>query len=71
MAESGGCGMWAPHCLAPLAVGTGSGAQTLQLWFMGLVALQQVGSFWTRDRTYVPCIVRQIRNHWTTREVQV
>ena len=26
-------------------------------------------SFWTRDRTHVPCIGRCILNHWTTREV--
>ena len=25
----------------------------------------------TRDRTHVPCIVRQILYHWTTREVTV
>ena len=25
-------------------------------------------SFLTRDKTYVPCIARQILNHWTTRE---
>ena len=30
---------------------------------------QHVGSSWTRDRTCVPCIGRQILNHWTTREV--
>ena len=23
----------------------------------------------TRDRTYVPCVVRQILYHWTTRKV--
>ena len=40
-----------------------------QLWNMGLVALQHVGSPWTRDRTYVPCFGRRILNHWTTREV--
>ena len=26
-------------------------------------------SSWTRDWTFIPCIVRQILNHWTTREV--
>ena len=26
-------------------------------------------SFLTRDRTHVPCIGRQIPNHWTTKEV--
>ena len=39
------------------------------LWHMGLNALRHVGSSWTRDQTYVPCIGRQIPNHWTTREV--
>ena len=29
----------------------------------GLVALQQLGSSWTRDRTCVPCIGRQILIH--------
>ena len=26
-------------------------------------------SCWTRDQTHVPCVSRQILNHWTTREV--
>ena len=33
---------------------------------MGIVALQYVASFRTRDGTRVPCIGRQILNHWTT-----
>ena len=33
---------------------------------MGLVALQYVGSFQTRDGTRISCIGRQILNHWTT-----
>ena len=28
-----------------------------------------VESSWTRDQTHVPCIGRQILNHWTTRKV--
>ena len=36
---------------------------------MGLVAPRHMGSSWTRDQTYVPCIGRQILNHCTTREV--
>ena len=32
----------------------------------GLVAVQHVGLSWTRDRTLVPCIGRQILNHCTT-----
>ena len=35
---------------------------------MGLVALRHVGSSRTRARTHVPCIVRRILNHCTTRE---
>ena len=34
-----------------------------------LVALQYVGSSWTRDPNCAPCVGRQILNHWTTREV--
>ena len=26
-------------------------------------------SSWTRDQTHVPCIARQVLNHWTSREV--
>ena len=36
---------------------------------VGSVALRHVGSSWTRVRTHVPCIGRQILNPWTTREV--
>ena len=35
---------------------------------MGLVGLRHVGSFRTRDRTRVPCIIRWIPHHWGTRE---
>ena len=34
-----------------------------------LVAPRHVKSSWTRNRTRVPCIGRQILNHWTIREV--
>ena len=37
---------------------------------MGLVALQHVGSSWTRARTRVPCIGRWILNDCATRETQ-
>ena len=50
----------------------GSGVQGLQqLWCVALVALQQMESSQTRDRTWIPCIGRRILNHWTTREVLV
>ena len=35
---------------------------------MGFIALQHVESPWTRVRTCVPCIDRQILSHWTTRD---
>ena len=35
----------------------------------GLVARRHVESSQARDRTYVPCIGRQILIHWATREV--
>ena len=45
------------------------GTRAQVLWLTGLVALQHVGSSQTRHRTRVPCIGRQILNHWATREV--
>ena len=59
------CGAWAPHCCGFSCCRTW--AQSL--WLTGLVALRPVWSSWTRDRTCVPCIGRQILNHWTIREV--
>ena len=40
-----------------------------QLWCMGLVAPQHVGSSRTRAPTRVPCIGRRILNHCATSEV--
>ena len=40
------------------------------LWHMGLDVLQCGDSSQTRNGTCVPCIGRQIRNHWTTEEIQ-
>ena len=42
------------------------GWRAQQLWFVGLVALQHVGSSQTRDRTCDPCIGRQTPNHCAT-----
>ena len=36
---------------------------------LGLVVPQHVGSSRTRDRTYVPCIGRQILNYWITSKI--
>ena len=53
-----------------LVGGTGSRVHGLQQsWHTGLVALQQLASPLTRDRTCVSCIGRRILNHWTTRKV--
>ena len=35
---------------------------------MGFLALKHVGSSWSRDQTGVPCIARQILNHWIMTE---
>ena len=54
------CGAWTQQlCFL------GSRAQNQELWHTGLVAPQHVGSSWTKDQTCVPCIGRQILNHWT------
>ena len=45
------------------------GAQAQRLWRSGTVAPQHVGSQFSGDQTHVPCIARQVLNHWTTREV--
>ena len=48
----------------------GSGALRLQqLSSTVSVALQHTGSSWTRDQKHVPCIDRQVLNHWITREI--
>ena len=47
---------------------SGSRAPARQLGCTRLVASRHVGSSKTRDRTGVPCVARQILNHWTTRE---
>ena len=40
-----------------------------QLWLEGLVAPQHMKSYRAMDHISVPCIDRQILNHWTAREV--
>ena len=48
---------------------TGSRVHRLQqLQPINLVVPWHVVSSWSRDQTGVPCIARQILNHWTTRE---
>ena len=58
------CGSWAQQLWLK-----GSRAQAQQLWRMGLVVPQHVGSSQIGDRTHVPCIGKWVINHCTTREV--
>ena len=72
------CGNWGPLFIAlrgPLTIAASLVAehrlQTLRLsnlWLTGLVTPWHVGSSQTRAQTHVPCISRQILNHWATRE---
>ena len=57
------CSTWAQQwwCM-------GCRAQGQQLWDTGLIAPWHVGSSQTRNQTGVPCIARQILDHWTTGE---
>ena len=45
------------------------GVQASQLWCTGC-CFATCGTFPDQGRTWVPCIGRQILNHWTTKEVQ-
>ena len=64
------CGEWAAHRGAPLVAGHRLRVRGLQgLWHVGSVALWHVESSHTKDQTCVPCIGREIPNHWTPREV--
>ena len=54
--------------LAGLGLCYCSRARAQYLWSTSLVVAQHVGSSWTRDRTHVLYIGRQILKHWTTRE---
>ena len=53
------CGAWALGARASVVVAHG----------LSCSAACGIRNSWTRDRTHVPCIGRQIRNHCTTREV--
>ena len=66
------CGAWASHCSGFFCCRAWAlECASSVVWNTGLVALWHVGSSWTRDQPYVPCIGRDILNHWTTREVLV
>ena len=46
------------------------GHRLQEMGLVGLVVPGRVGSFQTWDQTGVPCIVRWIRNHWPTSDLQ-
>ena len=64
------CGVWASYCrgFSPCRA-QALRVQTQKLWCIGWLSSRHVGSSCTRDQTCVPCIGRQIPNHWTTREI--
>ena len=56
-----------------MACGSSLHHVALSLWCMdsvvvGLVLPKRVGSSWTRDGPFIPCIARRILKHWTTSE---
>ena len=64
------CGVWASHAVAapPWSAAPGTGLSSCRAWarclrFMGLAAPQHVGSSWTRDQTWVPCVGQRSLNH--------
>ena len=72
--HSSGLSRWGAQALGVWASGVaayGLCSAGSELWCTGLAASQHVGSSRTRDRTGVPCIARQILNHWTTREAPI
>jgi len=67
------CRVWASHCggfpcCREQAVGTWA-AVIAALGLTGIVVPRHVGSSRIRNQTHVPCIGRQILNHWTTRDI--
>ena len=61
------CDVRASHCSGFSSCGAWAlgitGFSSSNSW--GLLAPRHVESSWTRDQTCVPCIDRQIFNHWT------
>ena len=60
---------WLPTAVAAAVEEHRLSAQAQQLWHVGIVALQRVGSSQSRDRTHVPCTGRRNLIHCATREV--
>ena len=64
------CSAWVSHCGGFSRYGVRAvDTRAPSLWCTGLAALRHVGSSQTRGQTHVPSTGRQIRIHWTTREV--
>ena len=71
------CGFFCYRAQAPgvrasaaVAHGLWSTGSMVVMHRLSCFSSRHVGSSWTRDRTSVPCISRQILNHWPTREAQ-
>ena len=63
------CCVWASHCSGFSYCGACALGHRFSSCGPWAYALKHVGPSWTRDGTCVPCIGRQILNHWTTMEV--
>ena len=63
------CRTWAPGHVGFSSQGSQALAECSVVVGHVLVPPQHVGSFQTRDSTYVPCTGRWILSHWTTGEV--
>ena len=61
-AEGLSCGMWI------FIASRGSFIACMDSVVVGLVLPKHVGSSWTRDGPFIPCIARRILKHWTTSE---
>ena len=65
------CGAQAPGCVGFGSCTSWALEGMLSSCGHGLICPMHVRSSRTRDSIHVPCIDRQILNHWTTREVPV
>ena len=68
------CGEWGLLSSRGAQVSPGGVFFCCRAWSLGQVGFSSCSmaleSSWAKDWTHVPCIGRQILNHWTTREIQ-
>ena len=62
------CGRWAPWLRLVGSLVAAGGLLSCDMWTLSC-GVHVGSSSLTRDRTRIPCIGRQILNHWATREV--